>query len=340
MNIPYNLCPLGTKQGMPLGYTPLEFLQSTGGQQINTGRQATDQTCIEVKYADTNISNWTPLVCTLNSYSQGYAVLATGTTSAGNGPRFDYGNHPLSLPGMDIRRGRHIMRKEGARNFIDGVEVKANNSMPASTWTELCLLYFAAMAAYTQCKLYSYKKWELGEPVQQHFVPALDPSGTPCMFDLVSKQPFKNVGSGQFVAGIGTVAQLTILLRNLPATGGALTISLPAEANTPEVADMLQACHDTQGWALTVHEYRTAAAATYSLRRVRSVVWCRCEQAEYGSYVADDGTRWQIERCAAIFGAKGQHPADYGYTPFDSVEDAAEQWNLTPYIEPEMEEQP
>lgn len=171
--------------------------------------------------------------------------------------------------------------------------------------------------------------------ILRQYVPALDPAGTPCMFDLVSKQPFKNVGSGQFVAGIGTVAQLTILLRNLPATGGALTLSLPAEANTPEVAEALQACHDTKGWTLTVHEYRPAAAATYSLRRVREVVWCRCEQTEHGSYVDSAGTRWQVERCAAIFGALGQNPTAYGYEPFDSVDAATAYWEITPYVETE-----
>jgi hypothetical protein len=189
---------LGEGDKLPAGYTRVEFLQSTGGQQINTGRQATDQTCIEVKYADTNISNWTPLVCTLSGYGQGYAVLATGTVGATNGPRFDYGSSYLSLPGMDIRRGRHIIRKEGPRNFIDGEEVRANDSMPATTWAELCLLHFQAMAAYTQCKLYSYKKWELGEPVQQNFVPALDPTGTPCMFDMVTRKPYYNSGTGDF----------------------------------------------------------------------------------------------------------------------------------------------
>ena len=168
-------------------------------------------------------------------------------------------------------------------------------------------------------------------------IPALDPTGTPCMFDRVSKQPFKNSGSGSFIAGVGTVAQLTTLLRRLPATGGALTLSLPAEANTPEVADMLQACYDTKGWTLTVHEYRPAAVATYSLRRVRELVWCRVAACEHGSYANEHGVRYNIEHCAAIFGPHGQDPTDYGYEPFDSVEQAVEAWGLVPYQYPEEE---
>ena len=152
------------------------------------------------------------------------------------------------------------------------------------------------------------------------------------MFDLVTREPFRNAGSGQFVAGVGTLAQLSTLLQRLPVTGGTLTLSLPAEANTPEVADMLQACHDTKGWTLTVYEYRPAATATYSLRRVRSVVWCRREQGTNGGFIDETGARWQIDRCAAIFGRLGNDPTAYGYEPFDSVEHAAEEWGLTPYV--------
>ena len=176
-----------------------------------------------------------------------------------------------------------------------------------------------------------------GVEVKHIFIPALDPNGIPCMFDRVSKQSFGNSGSGSFIAGVGIVAQLTALLSRLPATGGTLTLSLPAEANTPEVSDAMQACHDSKGWTITVHEYRPDTAVTYNLRRVRSMVWLRCEQVEDGAYVAADGTRWQIDRCAAIFGEHGNDPAAYGYAPFDSVEQAAEEWGLAPYQYPETE---
>lgn len=168
------------------------------------------------------------------------------------------------------------------------------------------------------------------------YVPAIDNAGKPCLYDTILKTPLYNTTSTPFIVGL-TSAQLSTLIKRLPATGGSLTLSLPAEANTPEVADMLQQCHDIKGWTLTVYEYRPAAVATYSLRRVREVVWCRKAQAEHGSYRDDAGTRWQVERCAAIFGTLGNAPAAYGYAPFDSVEQAAEQWQLVPYEDTEEE---
>ena len=84
-----------------------------------------------------------------------------------------------------------------------------------------------------------------------------------------------------------------------------------------------------------MHEYRPAAAATYSLRRVRNVVWCRRELSDLGPYVDATGTRWQIDRCAAIFGRLGNDPTAYGYTPFNSFDEAAAHWELQPYVDPE-----
>ena len=176
------------------------------------------------------------------------------------------------------------------------------------------------------CKLYE------AAIEQRNLVPYLAPNGEPCLYDTISKRAFKNSGTGSFIAGVGTVAQLSTLLSHLPATGGALTLSLPAEANTPEVADMLQACHDTKGWTLTVHEYRPAAAATYSLRRVRDCVWCRKIQSPHGNYTDSAGTCWLVECCVAIFGPLGQAPSAYGYEPFDSEKTAVEEWRLSPYI--------
>lgn len=177
-----------------------------------------------------------------------------------------------------------------------------------------------------------------GSRTVRSFVPAIDRKGVCCMYETVRGRTYRSCTNAAPAAGIDTLSQLDTLLRNLPATGGELTLSLPAEANTPEVAEALQACHDSKGWTLTVHEYRPAEASTYSLRRVRNVAWCRRELSEYGSYVDADGFRWQIDRCAAIFGPHGQDPTDYGYDPFDSVEQAAEEWGLVPYVDPNAEE--
>lgn len=331
----------GGKNDLPAGYTRVEFLSSDGSASV------------ELPFESKNKS----FVCehTLGTpkATSGLYVYGGTAVSDGYGIRYHADRQGLSFKGTDrigngtfLRGEKYKLLWKVTRNeegkFIFGLEY---NGATLSEFQQAFNQYWHNVYYVFGSTNYNARiggaAYEVKISIEGkrtcHVVPALALDGAPCMYDLVSKQPFRNSGSGSFIAGVGTVAQLTTLLRRLPATGGELTLSLPAEANTPEVAEQLQRCHDTKGWTLTVHEYRPAAAATYSLRRVRSVVWCRKAQTEHGGYVAEDGTRWQIDRCVAIFGIHGQDPADYGYTPFDSVEQAAEQWGLVPYTEPEME---
>lgn len=160
------------------------------------------------------------------------------------------------------------------------------------------------------------------------------------MYDLVTRKPFKNAGTGQFVAGVKDSAQLRTVLRKLPdRTGqdmGTLTLSIPAEANTPEMQALLDTTETQKNWELTI-QVRAAEVATYSLRRVRKVVWVRKVPTENGRYVAADGSRCQTEWCSAIYSPLGNDPTLHGYEPFDSVEQAVEAWGLTLYEYPEEE---
>lgn len=176
-------------------------------------------------------------------------------------------------------------------------------------------------------------RFTLGSKVVNRYVPALDPAGVPCMFDLVSKTAFKNAGSGSFVAGF-TLEQAR-KLGKLPA-GTTLTISLPVGWQEDEgvVAAREQAI--ANGCQITLHdEYATAvdAAATFALRRI----WVRKTQDANGSYVDTDGTRWLVEQCVDVWGAD---PETLGYERYRSVEVAVDYWGLTQYFEPETEELP
>ncbi len=346
MNIPCNISPLGWKSLLPAGFTRLEYLQSTGTQYIDTGVPPTGDTKVSV-YVEAIAFNYTNYVFGsehVDGPNMLFSLSYAGANAHAGMYRYDsqiveiaYGFHSVNV--------RYFYEFDRNVAYLDGVfrPFRFNNKIELMDFvgTKPLLLFASChennngVMPSGSKRIWSFKIEQSGKRVLD-FIPALTPAGEPCMFDLVTRRAFKKNSSADFVAGVSTVPELLTLLRRLPATGGALTLSLPAEANTPEVAEALQACHDTKGWTLTVHEYRPAAAATYSLRRVRSVVWCHCEQTEHGSYAAADGTRWQIERCAAIFGPNGQDPTAYGYTPFDSVEAAAEQWGLHCYSEEEI----
>ena len=52
---------------------------------------------------------------------------------------------------------------------------------------------------FSACMRWWSIKMSTGESVKYDLVPALDPTGRPCMFDLVTRTPFYNAGTGEFL---------------------------------------------------------------------------------------------------------------------------------------------
>lgn len=338
---------------LPPGYTLLEFLESTGTQYIDTEFVPDANSGLLVICESANTNDYIPFGCRNSGGSNTRFACSRmrkttdGRVSAGYGwgEWFTFstaseadGN---SVCGEGRLNWKNSMQAEYRRQ--EGEDFVSIGLAPLE-FTPLysCYMFACNVAGKALYPLGGrlYKAGiSVGERVQHLFQPALTPAGSPCMFDLVSGAQYPNKGTGHFIAGVGDIPQLVTLLRNLPVTDEVreLVLSLPAEANTPEITELMNSAGLNKGWTLTVAEYRPAAAVTYSLRRVRQVVWCRKGQDDNGRYVAADGTRWQVERCAAVFGPLGQDPAAYGYAPFDSVEHAAEVWELEPYQTPEEE---
>ncbi len=351
MSIPFKLNPLGRDNVFPTDYTPLYFLQAVQGGKnnplsyINVPTNVNSfeddfefSTCHEVpttalsagaQYQEgVNVSHWSIQWIWANSNWRMFTTMETFDTGLTNlGPVVLRCKRKSETNTMVATVG-HMMRELPMSS--DCLDIPFNVNPMGVFWTANNPKMDNGFVHNSYVAL--GKKWwwkfYINGKLQNDLRPALDASGTPCMYDLVNSTPFYNVGRVPFVAGVETIQHLRRVLDNLPTTGGTLSLSLPAKANTPEIADMLAAASAEKGWTLTVYEYRTTAATTYSLRRVRQVVWCRKQAAEYGCYEDAAGNRWQLERCAAIFGDKGDNPADYGYEPFDSEEQAAEEWRL------------
>ena len=331
MSIASNLSPVGYRALLPAGYTRIDFLGADNEAYIKTDY-----------VPEVGCEIW----CTQKIQRNSRATFGAGDTypnflvlvydsGSQKGYMGFFNNKPAAQLPWNLER--HTMHFKADGTITDGSNSTRVEFEGTRTGTPLYLFTRADnLSVRTTCKIYNLK---IKHTRSIELVPAIDPAGLPCMYDIVTNKPFYNTGKGAFIAGVSTVGQLTALLYRLPATGGKLTLSLPAEANAPEVAEAMQACYDTKGWSITVHEYRSSTAATYSLRRVREVVWCRRVWDEFGGYVDLIGNRVRLERCAAIFGEHGSAPEEYGYTPFDSVEQAAEEWDLTPYQETETTDQ-
>ena len=97
----------------------------------------------------------------------------------------------------------------------------------------------------TSERIFGCKFWNSAGTLLGEFIPALDSTGTPCMYDTVTRTPIYNSGRGAFIAGVEKQSQLTNLLRKLPdRTGqdvGTLTVRLADELQTPENESKLEA---------------------------------------------------------------------------------------------------
>ena len=336
---------------LPANYTPLEFLESTGGQYIETDiitdiNDTILLDCQNLPAGTRSVARYILTARTMASDESEACIWAWGTYENAGYFAFVWrgaigGTVSLkSVENPSATNERMLVWIEREDLKINDKKISLNsNDKPQVSETSSLTFFSRWGVADVVGRIFSLHRNKNKLSQRNALLPCLSPTGAPCMFDTVNKKPYHNSGSGQFIAGIKDAAQLRTVLRKLPdLTGqdmGKLTLAIPAEANTPEMQELLDSTETQKNWELTIQA--RAAAATYSLRRVRQVVWVRRAQSEYGSYVDSLGSRWQVEWCSAIYSPRGNDPTLHGYEPFDSVEQAVEAWGLVPYEYPEEE---
>lgn len=70
------------------------------------------------------------------------------------------------------------------------------------------------------------------------------------MFDRVSRKPFYNAGTGDFIAGLATIDAVRTLY--LAPTGGSITLSIPAETPQGYIAALQR---NNPNWTISI-QYR------------------------------------------------------------------------------------
>lgn len=320
----------GGTDKLPAGYVRADFLESTGTQYIMTGFFPDDSAAIELDV--------TPVAAPEGMSIWLFANADAGRTEAGRAFKvavypsylyFEFGDlrgGGATVPAYGIRRNMALkngLGYSGLENYEFSKQIFKDRLVELSIFRNLRDKTVTTVDIYS-CRLSKNSKTE------RYFIPALAPTGTPCMFDTVTRKPFYNDGTGSFIVGL-TLSQAR-KLGKLPSTGGELTISLPSNWQEDEGVITALATAEGNGWVLTYQTYEAEGAlSTFALRRL----WVRRTQDENGGYVAADGSRWQVEWCAGIVGAD---PEERGYEPFRSVDAAVAYWQLAPYVDPNAEE--
>ena len=216
---------------VPAGYTPVEYIQSTGSQYIDTGLAVPTSYKWEIKL-NTRGSNTAPYwgYANNNTYSSAtsfYSLGANGQAGLGSGITLSvgvFGGTPESNQssfynatgitnagtlGGDVV---HTIKCNGDFIFtVDGTPMTQVNPKTFSAFTPNGTAYLFArhvptmnqsMIAKNGARIYSYKVWDTNDLLVQNFIPARQNGDNKVgMYDTVSGEFFENAGTGVFQAG-------------------------------------------------------------------------------------------------------------------------------------------
>lgn len=334
MNIPYKLNPMGSNVKASSTYITLAFLESTGEQFIDTHCIPNVSTGLFLDAQAVINGDTIPFGCrNVDDVddTRYYALRPPSDKSFGYG----WGVWDTFKGYNGWNKIRLFTRLNWKNSRCVESALAGMRELADLAFVPLYSLYLFAANIRGAAQLHwGGRIWSAGisqgGDVESCFIPAIDLSGRPCMFDKIKNEMCYNVGNGEFVAGVGSLRQLLTILDFLPATGGLLTLSLPYEANSPEGSSALEQAQQKKGWTFIVRNYRAPSAALYTLKRGRDLIWCCRVRSNSGQYLAADGSRWSIESCVAVFGTLGNNPSLYGFEQFESVEQAAQIWELMP----------
>ena len=191
------------QEGLPSGYTQLEYLQSTGTQYINTGYiyGANSDFSTEMYF-----NNAAGQLCGAADDNARIALAMSGVLY------FARFNGTNAAPSMNTANYRYKLLTHGAiltaTYTKDGSEITGTVGKPIFKFDGTSIPFYlfgrndngSANLSYRPLNIYSFSFLENGSTVM-NLVPCLDSNGTPCMFDTVKRKTFYNAGTGDFLWG-------------------------------------------------------------------------------------------------------------------------------------------
>ena len=197
-----------TFMGWQIDYTPIEYLESTGTQYIDTGIVPNINTKIRVKFSSTGTYS-AGVVGVRASYNKNNISITTNNRTAlvdfNNGSHetyrlTDYQYNMGSLVVAELSKDARIRYNPSDETTIIAQSTAVNSQ--TFNITQSALLFDANSNDCTPMTGYIYytKIWD-NDVLVRDFIPVLDSNGVACMFDKVTGQFFYNAGTGDFIAG-------------------------------------------------------------------------------------------------------------------------------------------
>lgn len=236
----------------------LPYIETTGGQYIDTGYAANLNTAVEVTFQTNSGNKWLFGSRTSGGASNTYAVHVSSMNSIWFQMANDSSSTQFSVGNFTNKQSTITVNKDAA--YFNGVQI---GTVGRTSFGENTLsLYLGVINANGSGtdrpfvgKIYSSRIWDNGELIR-FFVPARDKDGNIGFYDLVTHQMFLNAGTGNFAYGhsINYIANGGTIAANAPKTFvlGDLPITLPVPT---------RAGYEFGGWFLS-SDFSGAAQTT------------------------------------------------------------------------------
>lgn len=195
-------------------------------------------------------------------------------------------------------------------------------------------LFFVPPYSNTMVRIFNAKVTE-GGILTRNLRPALSPEGRVCFYDLISKTVFE--ARYKNCLKIGFSDEQFKQLDRFPASSNNITISL--HEGYEEKEDIVKILNDlrAKGWTITVQTYTDEEISYFLRNRFTKMIWVRKIQNENGFYGDANGICYDVDWCVEIYSPENLTPENYGYEQFYSFEDAIQTWQLSPYINSDLE---
>ena len=175
-------------------YTSVEYLESSGTQYIDTDIIPNKDTkfIIDVLYIRTKNDE---------DFGLNYAGNVRFHIGIYNGYfHFGVGNVWKNVMAYDT--GRHVFSLDGTGNvMIDNNNYTTGSQLSSNAVLSIYLFALHGVAGrQTYSKLYSSQIYD-NDTLVRDYIPVVDSSSRPCLFDKVSKECYYNQGTGEFLYG-------------------------------------------------------------------------------------------------------------------------------------------
>ena len=187
-------------------YIPIEYLESTGTQWIDTDFAPNNNSGLDIDFYVVRSNN--PKVANaqqlLNNTVYMFGIGSSGQLSTnilvynGEGNKEGKFWRVTNLYGGGTGRYRIIIDKQQQMRIIASDESVLTYSPQKDLYqitTDTLTLFNNTIVRIFLCKIYD------NDTLIRDMIPVLDPSGTPCMYDKVEGKFYYNQGTGQFIAG-------------------------------------------------------------------------------------------------------------------------------------------